>query len=188
MKVFFPQVLSEVNITLLLEVKFYIGLYSKELEKKYLAPRYKSYDYQHGYVALSGGLSLATIQCISVGSNLNAPWLCQDLRSVHSFIKWTATKTPNYSPIIKFGPAQPEAQSLAYRNFRKDGCWFDPWLIQYSFRELMIVIATGFTPLSPLSIVSTMIMWESSHRLGKDWLKELQKRWIGALVSKIYLK
>ena len=35
--------------------------------------------------------------------------------------------------------------------------WFDPRLNQYSFRGLMIVIATGFIPLSPLSIVSTMV-------------------------------
>ena len=44
----------------------------------------------------------------------------------------------------------------------------------------MIVIATGFIPLSPLSIVSTMVMSESSQWLGKNivaeyWLKELQK-------------
>ena len=33
------------------------------------------------------------------------------------------------------------------------GRWFDPRLGQYSFRGLMIVIATGFIPISPLSIV-----------------------------------
>ena len=41
--------------------------------------------------------------------------------------------------------------------------WFDPRLGQYSFRGLMIVIATGFIPLSPLSVVSKMVMWESSQ-------------------------
>ena len=46
--------------------------------------------------------------------------------------------------------------------------WFDPRLAQYSFQGLMIVIATGFIPLSPLSVVSTMVKWESSQWLGKN--------------------
>ena len=37
---------------------------------------------------------------------------------------------------------------------RLGGYWLDPHLGQYSFRGLMIMIATGFVPLSPLSIVS----------------------------------
>ena len=38
-----------------------------------------------------------------------------------------------------------------------------------SARGLMIVIATEFTPLSPLTFFfSTMNMWESSQRLGKN--------------------
>ena len=32
----------------------------------------------------------------------------------------------------------------------------------------MIVTATGFIPLSSLSVVSTMVMWESSQWLGKN--------------------
>ena len=48
-------------------------------------------------------------------------------------------------------------------DLRTRGRWFDPRLGQYSFRGLMIVIATGF---SPLSFVSTMVMWESSQWLG----------------------
>ena len=36
------------------------------------------------------------------------------------------------------------------------------------FQGLMIVIATGFIPLSLLSVVSTMVMWESSQWLGKN--------------------
>ena len=46
----------------------------------------------------------------------------------------------------------------------------------------MIVIATGFIPLSPVSLVSTMVMWESSQWLGNYLLKELQEsmdRYIG---------
>ena len=51
-----------------------------------------------------------------------------------------------------------------------EGRWFDPQLGQYSFRGLMIAIATGFIPLSPLSVVLTMVMWESSQWLGKNIL------------------
>ena len=48
------------------------------------------------------------------------------------------------------------------------GRWFDPRLGQYSFRGLMIVIVTGFIPLSLLSVISSMVMWESSYWLGKN--------------------
>ena len=48
-------------------------------------------------------------------------------------------------------------------DLRIGGCLFDPQLGQYSFPGLMIVIATGFIPLSSLSIVSTMVMRESSQ-------------------------
>ena len=56
------------------------------------------------------------------------------------------------------------------------GQWFDPRLGQCSFRGLMIVIATWFIPLSPLSVVSTMVMWESrqwgwKEYCAKYWLK-----------------
>ena len=37
-------------------------------------------------------------------------------------------------------------------DLRKGGRWLDTWLGQYSFRGLIIVTATGFIPLSPLSI------------------------------------
>ena len=46
--------------------------------------------------------------------------------------------------------------------------WFDPRLGQYSFRGWMIAIAIELIPLSPLSIVSTMVMWKSSQWLGKN--------------------
>ena len=51
---------------------------------------------------------------------------------------------------------------------RYTGRWFDPRLSQYSFRGLMMVIATGFIPLSMLPIVLTMFTWESSQWLGKN--------------------
>ena len=46
-------------------------------------------------------------------------------------------------------------------DLRTGGRWFDTWLGQYSFQGLMIVIVTGFIPFSPLSVVSTMVKWES---------------------------
>ena len=61
----------------------------------------------------------------------------------------------------------PIAQSVV-ADLRPGGCWFDPWLGQYSFRGWMIVIATRFIPLLPLSFVSTMALWESSQWLGKN--------------------
>ena len=78
-------------------------------------------------------------------------------------------------------------------DLRTGGCWFDPWLSQYSFRGLMIVIATGFIPLSQQSVVSTMVKWESSQWLGKNIVQSTGKRnsgkaWIGVLTAVIYLK
>ena len=32
-------------------------------------------------------------------------------------------------------------------DLRKGGRWFDPWLGQYSFRGLMIVVSIGFIPI-----------------------------------------
>ena len=43
-------------------------------------------------------------------------------------------------------------------SLRTGGRWFDPWLGQYSLYGLMIVIAKGFIPFFPLSIVWTMVM------------------------------
>ena len=71
----------------------------------------------------------------------------------------------------------PIAQSVALKT---GGHWFDPWLGQYSFRGLMIVIATGFVPLS------TTVCCFNNGYVGKQpvpwkeycmeyWLKELQE-------------
>ena len=64
--------------------------------------------------------------------------------------------------------AEPHHSVGSVVDLRTGGRWFDPWLSQYSFRGLMIVIATGFIPLSLLSFVSTIVMWESSQWLGKN--------------------
>ena len=53
-------------------------------------------------------------------------------------------------------------------DLKTGGRWFDPRLGQYSFRGLMIAIATEFIPPTPLSVVSTMALLESSQWLGKN--------------------
>ena len=53
------------------------------------------------------------------------------------------------------------------QDLRTRGRWFDPGLGQNSFPGLMIVIATGRIPLSPLSVVLTMVMWQCCQWLGK---------------------
>ena len=64
--------------------------------------------------------------------------------------------------------AEPRSSVGSVADLRTGGRWFDPWFGHYSFRGLMTVIATGFIPLSPLSVVSTMVMWESRQWLGKN--------------------
>ena len=67
--------------------------------------------------------------------------------------------------------AEPNRSFGSVEDLRTGGCWFKPRLAQYSFRGLMIVIKTGFIPLSPLSIVSTMVMCENSQWLGKNFVR-----------------
>ena len=64
--------------------------------------------------------------------------------------------------------SRPSNSVCKVQDLRKGGRWFDPQHGQYSFQGLMIVIATVFIPLSQLSIVSTMVVWESSRWLGKN--------------------
>ena len=53
--------------------------------------------------------------------------------------------------------AEPHGSVGSVQDLGTGGRWFDPRLGQYSFRGLMIVIATGFIPLPPLSVVSAMV-------------------------------
>ena len=64
--------------------------------------------------------------------------------------------------------AKPCSTVGSLQDLRTGGRWLDPRLGQYSFPGLMKVVVTEFIPLSPLSIVSTMVMWESSQWLGKN--------------------
>ena len=59
--------------------------------------------------------------------------------------------------------AEPHSSVGSFADLRKESRKFDPWLGEISLRGLMIVIATGFVPLSPLSVVSTTVIWESSQ-------------------------
>ena len=54
--------------------------------------------------------------------------------------------------------AEPYSSVGSIAELRTVGRWFDPRLGLNSFRGLMTVIATGFIPLSILSVVSTMVM------------------------------
>ena len=56
----------------------------------------------------------------------------------------------------------------------------------------MIVVATGFIPLSPSSIVSAIVMWDRSQWLEKNIVRSpsknnSRKAWIGALASAIQM-
>ena len=98
------------------------------------------------------------------------------LQAISSFLTMFSTQNQIY-----FSFSVGSVQDL-----RTGDRWFDPQPGQYSFRGLMIVIATGLIPLSPLSVVSTMNMWESSQRLGKNTVlvkKNSRKAWIGALAA-----
>ena len=64
--------------------------------------------------------------------------------------------------------AEPHSSVGSVADLGTGGRWFDPRLVQYSFRGLMIVIATGFISLTPLSVVSTMLLWQSGQWLGKN--------------------
>ena len=76
----------------------------------------------------------------------------------------------------KIGFAEPHSSVDSVANLRTGGSRFDPRLGQYSFRGLMIVAVTGLIPLSPLSVISTMVMWKSSQ-----WLERI---FCGVLVKK----
>ena len=63
-------------------------------------------------------------------------------------------------------PSSPIAQSVAYKISEQEVADSIPGSVCIFFRGLMTLIATGFNLLSPLSIVSTMVMWESSQWKG----------------------
>ena len=58
---------------------------------------------------------------------------------------------------------EPHSSVVSIADLRTGGHIFDPRFGQYSFPGLMIVIVTGFISLSLLSILSTILKWESSQ-------------------------
>ena len=99
-------------------------------------------------------------------------------------MNYTQRATSLLATILEFTfknhAAEPLCSVGSVADLRTGGRWFDPGLEKYSFRGLMIVIATGFIPLSPLSVVSTIVMWERKQPVAwkeycaKYWLKEFQ--------------
>ena len=61
------------------------------------------------------------------------------------------------------------------QNLRIGGRWLDPRLGQYSFQGSVIVIATGFIPHSPLSIVLTMV-YVGKHPVA--WKEHCAEYWL----------
>ena len=92
------------------------------------------------------------------------PWSKRPSTRVNSIHYCRLLKIYKLLPLYQPSPYQ----SVAMRTRETEGRWFDPRLGQYSFRGLMIVIATGFISLSPLFNVSTMVMLENSQWLGKN--------------------
>ena len=72
--------------------------------------------------------------------------------------------------------AEPRSSVGNVADLRAGGRCFGSRLGQYPFRGLMIVTATGFITLSPRSIVSTMVVWESSQWLGKNIVRSTGKK------------
>ena len=64
--------------------------------------------------------------------------------------------------------SEPNSSVGSVADLRTGGRWIDPRLGQYSFPGLMIVIATGFIPLSPLSVASTMVYVGKQRWFGKN--------------------
>ena len=76
---------------------------------------------------------------------------------------------------LQFCCAEPNSSVSNIADLRTGGHWFVPPLSQYTFRGLMITIATGFIPFSPLSVVLTMVKWESSQWLGRNIVQGTDK-------------
>ena len=64
--------------------------------------------------------------------------------------------------LVQISRAGPDSSVASVQDLGTGGRWLDPRLGQYSFRELMIVVATGLISLSPMSIVSKRL-----HVCGK---------------------
>ena len=102
-------------------------------------------------------------------------WICK------LFYRFPITSFGNFSFILPIRFLFPHSYRLSciriskhhssvcnVADLRTGGRWFDPRLGQNSFWGLTIVISTGFIPLSPVCVVSTMVLWKSSQWHGKN--------------------
>ena len=78
--------------------------------------------------------------------------------------------------VIVTGFITPWAEPYSIVDLRTGGLWFDSRLGQYSFHGLMIVIATGFIPLSPLSVVRQWLCGKAAGGLERVLCRVLVKR------------
>ena len=77
-----------------------------------------------------------------------------------------------FKHVLKISFAEPHSLDSSVGDLRTGGRWFDPCLGQISFRGLMTVIATGFIPLSALSVVSAMVMLGKQLVAWKEYYAE----------------
>ena len=82
-------------------------------------------------------------------------WIQIKVMKKKSRLLFTHTKKNLYPECFDFMTAEPHSSVCSIADLRTGGCWLNPRLGQYSFQGLLIVIATGFIPSSPLSVVST---------------------------------
>ena len=85
----------------------------------------------------------------------------------HAFLKF-----PSCAAIF----AEPHSRVSGVADLKTGGRWFDPWLGQYSCQRLMVVIATGLIPPSPLPIVATMVYGQAASGLERLLCGILVKR------------
>ena len=81
--------------------------------------------------------------------------------------------------------AEPHSSVGSAPDLRARGRWFDPQVGQCSFQGSKIDIAKGFIPLSPLFILSTMVLWEIGQWRSAGKIKNSRKAWKGALAAAI---
>ena len=124
---------------------------------------------------VKGPIDLRVQQVVGQKEIFMDPEFCNELRG----------GPPHFLKSCKL-PAKIHSLVGCIQNLRTGSRRFDPRLDKLSFQGLIIDIATGFISLSPLSIISTVVIWESSQWLGKNIVrsnskKNSKKAWIGAL-------
>ena len=72
--------------------------------------------------------------------------------------------------------AEPHSRVSGVADLKTGGRWFDPRLGQYSCQRLMVVIATGLIPPSPLPVVATMVYGQAASGLERLLCGILVKR------------